>query len=34
MKGYPSIICIDNTFEGINDCVNYYLLKLAQKIGT
>lgn len=27
VKGNPSIICIDNTFEGINDCVNYYLLK-------
>ncbi|MGL5328366.1 MAG: GNAT family N-acetyltransferase, partial [Peptostreptococcaceae bacterium] len=27
LKGNPSIICIDNTFEGINDCVNYYLTK-------
>ena len=27
MKACPSIICIDNTFEGINDATNYYLLK-------
>ena len=27
MKGSPSITCIDNTFEGINDATNYYLLK-------
>lgn len=27
MKGYPSIISIDNTFEGINDATLYSLLK-------
>jgi hypothetical protein len=27
MKGCPSIICVDNTFEGINDATNYSLLK-------
>lgn len=31
MKGCPSIICIDNTFEGINDATNYYLLKYKSK---
>lgn len=27
LKGCPSIICFDNTFEGINDATNYALLK-------
>lgn len=31
MKACPSIICIDNTFEGINDATNYYLLKSKAK---
>lgn len=31
MKGCPSIICIDNTFEGINDATNYSLLKYKSK---
>ncbi|MGL5641172.1 MAG: GNAT family N-acetyltransferase [Paraclostridium sp.] len=31
MKGCPSIICIDNSFEGINDATNYYLLKYKSK---
>lgn len=27
MKPYPCIISIDNTFDSINDCVNYFLSK-------
>lgn len=27
LKGCPSIVCFDNTFEGINDATNYALLK-------
>lgn len=31
MKSCPSIICIDNSFEGINDATNYTLLKSNSK---
>lgn len=31
MKACPSVICIDNSFEGINDATNYALLKSNAK---